>query len=66
MIWVEKKGQKGIVIAKEGKRLKKIGITARTDMEKLFDKKVFLQLWVKVKSGWSDSERLLNELGFEG
>ena len=66
VIWVEKKGQKGIVIAKEGKRLKKIGITARTDMEKLFDKKVFLQLWVKVKSGWSDSERLLNELGFDG
>ena len=65
VIWVEKKGQKGIVIAKEGKRLKKIGITARIDMEKLFDKKVFLQLWVKVKSGWSDSERLLKELGFE-
>ena len=65
VIWVEKKGQKGIVIAKEGKRLKKVGTTARTDMEKLFDKKVFLQLWVKVKSGWSDSERLLKELGFE-
>lgn len=65
VIWVEKKGQKGIVIGREGERLKKIGTTARADMEKLFDKKVFLQLWVKVKGSWSDSERLLKEAGFE-
>ena len=66
VIWVEKKGQKGIVISKEGKHLKKIGIAARINMEKMFDRKVFLQLWVKVKIGWSDSERLLKEFGFEG
>ena len=65
VIWVERKGQKGIVIGKDGERLKKIGTTARIDMERLFNQKVFLQLWTKVKSGWSDSERFLKELGFE-
>lgn len=63
VIWVEKDSQKGIVIGKGGLCLKKIGQQARYDMEKFFAKKVFLQLWVKVKSGWSDSERLLKELG---
>ncbi len=65
VIWVERKGQKGIVIGKDGNLLKKIGTNARLDIEKQFSKKVFLQLWVKVKNGWSDSERLLQELGFE-
>lgn len=65
VIWIERKGQKGIVIGKDGERLKKIGTTVRIDMERLFNQKVFLQLWVKVKSGWSDSESLLKELGFE-
>lgn len=64
VIWVEKDSQKGIVIGKEGSRLKKIGQQSRLDMEKFFGQKVYLQLWVKVKSGWSDSERLLKELGF--
>ncbi|MFV9989077.1 MAG: GTPase Era [Coxiella endosymbiont of Dermacentor nuttalli] len=64
VIWVERKGQKGIVIGKDGEQLKKVGITARIDMERLFNQKVFLQLWVKVKSGWSDSKPLLKELGF--
>lgn len=64
-IWIERKGQKEIVIGKNGERLKKIGTTVRIDIERLFNQKVFLQLWVKVKSGWSDSERLLKELGFE-
>jgi len=64
VIWVEKDSQKGIVIGKDGLRLKKIGQQSRLDLEKLFDQKVFLQLWVKVKTGWSDSERLLKELGF--
>lgn len=65
VIWVERKRQKGIVIGKYGERLKKISTTARIDMEKLFNQKVFLQVWVKVKSGWSDSESLLKELGFK-
>ncbi|ABS78199.1 GTPase Era [Coxiella burnetii] len=65
VIWVEKKSQKGIVIGKGGERLKRVGTNARLDMEKWFGKKVFLQLWVKVKSGWADNERLLRELGFE-
>lgn len=64
VIWVEKDSQKGIVIGKDGTRLKKIGQQSRLDLEKFFDQKVFLQLWVKVKTGWSDSERLLKELGF--
>ena len=65
VIWVEKKSQKGIVIGKGGERLKRVGTNARLDIEKWFGKKVFLQLWVKVKSGWADNERLLRELGFE-
>ncbi|WP_267256994.1 GTPase Era [Coxiella endosymbiont of Ornithodoros maritimus] len=65
VIWVEKKSQKGIVIGKKGGRLKRVGTNARLDMEKWFGEKVFLQLWVKVKSGWVNNERLLRELGFE-
>ncbi|MBW5803050.1 GTPase Era, partial [Coxiella endosymbiont of Ornithodoros amblus] len=65
VIWVEKKSQKGIVIGKKGGRLKRVGTNARLDMEKWFGEKVFLQLWVKVKNGWADNERLLRELGLE-
>jgi GTP-binding protein Era len=64
VIWVEKAGQKKIVIGEKGEKLKKIGTQARLDMEKQFDKKVFLQLWVKVKSGWADNQVLLKQLGF--
>jgi GTP-binding protein Era len=64
IIWVEKASQKNIVIGKDGEMLKKVGIDARIDIEKLIDQKVYLQLWVKVKSGWSDSERALQSLGF--
>lgn len=64
LIWVERDSQKRIVIGKKGEQLKEIGRQARIDMEKLFDNKVFLQLWVKVKEGWSDNERLLNSLGY--
>jgi GTP-binding protein Era len=63
-IWVERSSQKCIVIGKQGEMLKKIGIEARTDIEKLIGQKVFLQLWVKVKKGWSDNERSLQSLGF--
>jgi len=63
-IWVERKGQKAIIIGKKGENLKIIGSQAREDMEKLFDHKVFLQLWVKVKEGWSDDIRALRSLGY--
>lgn len=65
IIWVEKPGQKGIIIGKNGSRLKIIGETARKDMEKVFECKVFLQMWVKVKKGWSNDERALQSLGFK-
>ena len=64
MILVEREGQKRILIGDKGDRLKKIGQQARVDMEKLFDQKVMLNLWVKVKSGWSDDERALRSLGY--
>jgi GTP-binding protein Era len=64
LIWVEKPGQKAIVIGKNGDMLKKVGQLAREEMEKLFEKKVFLHVWVKVKSGWSDDEHLLTQLGY--
>lgn len=62
-ILVDKENQKPIVIGKGGEKLKKISTEARLDMEKLFDGKVFLQVWVKVKSGWADDVRFLREFG---
>ena len=62
-VLVDKENQKPIVIGKGGEKLKKISTEARLDMEKLFDRKVFLKVWVKVKSGWADDIRFLNELG---
>jgi len=64
IIWVERLSQKNIVIGKEGEMLKKVGTDARADIERLIGQKVYLQLWVKVKRGWSDSERALQSLGF--
>ncbi len=64
IIWVSRPGQKGIIIGKGGGQLKRIGEQARKDMEKSFGCKVFLQLWVKVKQGWSDDERALRSLGY--
>ena len=63
-IWVEKQGQKIIVIGKNGKVLKEIGRLARLELEKLYDKKVNLKTWVKVKSKWSDSKTALKKFGF--
>ncbi len=65
VILVERKGQKQIVIGQGGKRLKQVGKEARLDMEKLFESKIFLQLWVKVKDGWADDEKALRSLGFD-
>jgi len=65
LIWVERASQKKIVIGRGGERLKEIGRQARIDMERLFDAKVFLELWVKVKEGWSDNERILGSLGYK-
>lgn len=62
-VLVDKENQKPIVIGKGGEKLKKMSTEARLDMEKLFDCKVFLKVWVKVKSGWADDIRFLNELG---
>lgn len=63
-IYVERSGQKAIVIGDKGQRIKQVGIDARKDMEQLFDKKIMLTLWVKVKRGWSDDERALTSLGY--
>ncbi len=64
LIWVERKGQKAIVIGKRGEKLKQIGSQARLELETLFDRKVFLELWVRVKEGWSDDVRALRSLGY--
>lgn len=66
IIWVERDGQKLIVIGKQGDNLKFIGKQARIDMERMLGKKVFLELWVKVKKGWTENERLLQRLGYDG
>lgn len=64
LILVERDGQKKILIGQAGERIKRIGQEARQDMETLFDAKVMLNLWVKVKGGWSDDERALRSLGY--
>lgn len=63
-IWVERKGQKSIVIGKEGSVLKAVGKEARKDLEEMFDKKVNLKTWVKVKKKWTDSEQALKQFGY--
>lgn len=64
VIWVEKPNHKAIVIGQGGERLKRIATRARHALEEYFDKKVFLQVWVKVKPDWSDSERDMQYLGY--
>jgi len=64
-IFVERSSQKGIIIGKGGIKLKTIGTEARYDIEKLLNKKVFLQLYVKVVEDWRNREQDLNELGIE-
>jgi len=64
-IFVDKTSQKNIVIGKNGEMLKKIGTEARKSIEGLLEKKVFLQLWVKVSTGWSDDKKSLSSLGYD-
>ncbi|PKF79306.1 GTPase Era [Vibrio sp. vnigr-6D03] len=64
LILVERTGQKKMVIGKGGEKIKTIGREARLDMEELFERKVYLETWVKVKSGWADDERALRSLGY--
>jgi GTPase len=65
VIWVERTGQKAIVIGQGGERLKEIGRAARLELRHVFDRPVHLELWVKVKENWSDNEVALRQLGFE-
>jgi GTP-binding protein Era len=64
LVLVERDTQKQMVIGKKGERIKTIATEARKDMETLFEQPVFLQVWVKVKSGWADDERALRSLGY--
>jgi GTP-binding protein Era len=64
-ILVDRESHKAMVIGEKGARLKRISTEARQDMEKLFDGKVFLETWVKVKSGWADDRIILREQGLE-
>lgn len=65
IIWVATRGQKAIVIGQQGEGLKAVGSQARRDMERMFDCKVFLRTWVKVKDKWMDNERAIKQLGFD-
>ena len=65
IIWVEREGQKQIVIGSSGQVLKQVGSRARAALEELFEQKVFLRTWVKVSSDWSDNEKSMHQLGFD-
>ncbi len=65
LILVDKANHKRMIIGDKGKKLKEIATSARMDMEKMLDKKVFLQCWCKVKAGWSDDQRMLKQLGYD-
>ena len=64
-IVVEREGHKAMVIGEQGEKLKRIGTEARTELETLMDAKVFLQLWVKVRSGWADDEARVRSFGYD-
>ncbi len=64
-IVVEREAHKAMVIGEQGERIKRIGTAARVDLEKLLDARVFLELWVKVRSGWADDEARVRSFGYE-
>lgn len=64
-ILVDKEAHKAMLIGVKGEKLKEIATQARLDMEKLFDGKVYLEVWIKVRSGWADSAQMLKSLGYE-
>lgn len=64
VIWVEREGQKPIVVGKGGERIKAISTSARIGMERLFGRKVFLETWCRVREGWSDNEAALQRFGY--
>jgi GTPase len=64
-IVVEREAHKGMVIGEGGERLKRIGSESRQELERLWDTKVFLELWVKVRSGWADNDAHLRSYGYE-
>jgi GTP-binding protein Era len=63
-VYVDKAGQRAILLGEHGARMKAIASAARADMERLFDGKVFLEVWVRVKPGWANDERMLATLGY--
>lgn len=65
VIYVERDSQKGIIIGQGGKMLKKVGIEARKDIEAFFEKKVFLELFVKVEKDWRNKDRVLKDFGYQ-
>ncbi len=64
VIYVERDSQKGILIGKGGEKIKRVGIEAREDIEKFFDKKVYLELFVKVEKDWRNRENKLRSFGY--
>jgi GTPase len=62
---VDREAHKAMLIGKKGEKLKEIATQARLDMEKLFDGKVFLEVFIKLRSGWADDPRVLHSLGYE-
>ena len=65
VVWVDKASQKGIVIGKGGERLKEVGRRSRESLESLLGRRVFIEIWVRVKEGWADDERALHSLGYD-
>jgi len=65
VIWVDRDAHKPILLGRGGEHIKRIATESRQDMEKLFDRKIFLTLWVKVKGGWADDARLIKQFGYE-
>jgi len=64
-IVVEREGHKAMVIGEKGEKLKRMGTDARQELERLMDAKVFLEIWVKVRSGWADDEARVRSFGYE-